>query len=293
MQWFYIRDGQRFGPVEEAELIQLAREGRLHSDDLVWNSTMGQEWKPASSVPDLFPVPAVVEPSGIPGATLNRDLMRQARKSLQGQWAIAIGVSLLYQVVIGGANALPYLGIIIVLLISGPLSLGWNQFFLNLVRRRSVDVGQLFNGFHWFGKSLAAFLLMHLFILLWSLLAVIPALFAGIAIWQIENPEGIAVLLAPLLVALFVLSLVPAIRASLAYSQLFFILADHPECGAMESLRRSQDLMDGFKWKYFCLGLRFLGWILLSFFTCFIGMLWIFPYMKASYARFYDDIRTR
>ena len=78
MQWFYIRDGQRIGPVEDGELFRLAREGQLGAGDLVWNPTMGQEWKPASSIPALF-APAAAAPSGAPAATHNRDLMRQAR----------------------------------------------------------------------------------------------------------------------------------------------------------------------------------------------------------------------
>ena len=62
MQWFYIRDGQRIGPVEDGELFRLAREGQLGAGDLVWNPTMGQEWKPASSIPALF-APAAAAPA--------------------------------------------------------------------------------------------------------------------------------------------------------------------------------------------------------------------------------------
>ena len=83
MQWYYIHDGQRFGPVEEGELIRLASEGQLTPSDLVWNPSMGQEWKPAASVPNLFPMPAVPHKTGIPGSTHNRDLMQLARASLQ------------------------------------------------------------------------------------------------------------------------------------------------------------------------------------------------------------------
>ena len=55
MQWWYVKDGERHGPVEEAELKAMAADGRLGRGDLVWNSTMGQEWKKAGDVPDVFP----------------------------------------------------------------------------------------------------------------------------------------------------------------------------------------------------------------------------------------------
>jgi len=46
----------------------------------------------------------------------------------------------------------------------------------------------------------------------------------------------------------------------------------------------------GHRWKLFCLGLRFIGWILLCLLTFGIGLLWLWPYMGVSYARFYDDV---
>ena len=59
----------------------------------------------------------------------------------------------------------------------------------------------------------------------------------------------------------------------------------------VELIDRSMQMMDGFKWKKFCLGWRFFGWILLAILTCGIGMLWLTPYMAAANAHFYDDLR--
>jgi uncharacterized membrane protein len=61
----------------------------------------------------------------------------------------------------------------------------------------------------------------------------------------------------------------------------------------MDALRRSQHMMKGMKWKLFCLYLRFTGWIILGVLSCMIGFLWVGPYMAASMALFYDDIRGR
>jgi uncharacterized membrane protein len=51
-------------------------------------------------------------------------------------------------------------------------------------------------------------------------------------------------------------------------------------------------MMYGFKWKYFCLALRFLGWAILCLFTLGIGFLWLIPYMQVSFANFYDDVKA-
>lgn len=292
MQWFYIRNGQRNGPVEETEFFRLAREGGLAPDDLVWNPAMGQEWKPAATIPNLFATPAAGVPA-VPGATPNRELLRQARESLRGRWALAVGATLLYLLVTNGPQFIPYLGGLVILFIAGPILLGWNRLFLSIVRRGTADVGQLFDGFKMFGRTLWAYWLIYFFISLWCLFLFIPAILAAVLIPMVKDkPEGV-VLLVILLSPLILLALVPAIRAALSYAQTFYVLSDHPETTAREAIRQSKQMMVGFKWKLFWLPWRFIGWAILCMFTCGIGILWLIPYMTASNAAFYDDLRTR
>jgi uncharacterized membrane protein len=59
----------------------------------------------------------------------------------------------------------------------------------------------------------------------------------------------------------------------------------------MEAIDQSKAMMKGNKWKLFCLGWRFFGWILLGILTCGIGLLWVLPYLQTSMARFYEDVR--
>ncbi len=54
MEWWYVKNGERQGPVEESELKAMAGDGRLDRGDLIWNSTMGQDWKKAGEVPGIF-----------------------------------------------------------------------------------------------------------------------------------------------------------------------------------------------------------------------------------------------
>jgi hypothetical protein len=51
--WYYVVNGKRFGPVNAAELKELARTGRLAGGDLVWTERLGQ-WVPANTVKGLF-----------------------------------------------------------------------------------------------------------------------------------------------------------------------------------------------------------------------------------------------
>ncbi len=292
MQWFYIHNGQRHGPIEETELFQLVRTGGLAPDDLVWNPAMGQEWKPASTVPNLFAAPAAGVPA-VPGATPNRELMRQARAALRGRWAPAIGVTLLYVLVANGPQFIPYLGGLVILLVAGPMLLGWHRFFLRIIRREPADVGRLFDGFQLFGRTLWAYILLCLYLSLWSLFLIVPLAFSALCVPLMREEEALVIVLVPVLAAVTVFSLIPAIRAALSYSQTFNLLSDHPDTPANAAIRQSKQMMDGFKWKLFWLPWRFLGWGILCLFTCGLGFLWLYPYMATAHTAFYNDIRTR
>jgi uncharacterized RDD family membrane protein YckC len=52
MVWYYARGGQRQGPVEDAEIQQLAASGQIAPGDLVWRSGL-PDWRPAGEVPEI------------------------------------------------------------------------------------------------------------------------------------------------------------------------------------------------------------------------------------------------
>ncbi|MDP1884805.1 MAG: DUF975 family protein [Candidatus Moranbacteria bacterium] len=188
--------------------------------------------------------------------TENAILMKMARESLKGKWGLAIGVSVIYFLLVAGVQMIPRVGWIGSLLITGPMILGLTVFFLALSRNQDAKLEQLFEGFNNFGNSLAAYLLISIFVFLWALLLIVPG-----------------------------------IIAALSYAMVFYIMADDKSIGATEAISRSKKMMDGYKWKLFCLKLRFLGWVLLSILTFGIGFIWLAPYVNASIAKFYDDIK--
>ena len=284
MNWYYVRGGQRNGPVDEEAMRRLISVGELKPNDLVWNENMGKEWKEAFMVPGLLasaqqmatpfasrsheeasdpgapassigPVAASTAMSGT-GQTPNRDLMARARASLQGQWGNAVAACLIYMALSIAVSFIPF-GTLLLYLILGPLYLGLSLMFLSIIRTRG-EVGQLFSGFQQYGRATGAYLLVVLFTLLWFLLLIIPG-----------------------------------IIMSYAYMMTFFVLADDPQVGAREAIRRSKEMMRGNKWKLFCLYCRFIGWSLLAMLTCGIGFLWLMPYMQAAAAHFYEDVKPR
>lgn len=198
----------------------------------------------------------------------NVTLMRMAKESLRGKWGLAIGTFFVYGLIIGGLQfnysyfnmfgghlITPFTGIITII-IGGPLTLGLAIFSLAISRNQEARFEQLLKGFNNFGTALGAYILIGIFTLLWTILLIIPG-----------------------------------IIAALSYSMTFYIIADEPSIQIMDAIDKSKKMMYGYKWKFFCLNLRFFGWGLLCILTLGIGFLWLLPYMEISFVKFYDDIK--
>ena len=83
-----------------------------------------------------------------------------------------------------------------------------------------------------------------------------------------------------------------AIILGLAYAMVPFVIRDNKEMGVREVLRTSRMMMRGHKWQLFILELTFIGWALLCILSLGIGLLWLTPYMTATYAHFYEDVKA-
>lgn len=214
------------------------------------------------------------------------DIKKKARKSLKDYWAIAALLTFLWAILILGA---PYFfeialcgGLdnwinnwflpnqtpasvqsieLIYSIILTPFMISVNWFYLSLSRSENPQLAHVFSVYTDARKSLkliGASIIVEIFVSLWALLLIVPG-----------------------------------IIKSLSYSQTFFILRDHPEYSVSEAITASRKAMNGYKWKYFLLSLSFIGWIFLSSFTAFIGLLWVIPYILASVAEFYNELSQR
>lgn len=142
-------------------------------------------------------------------------------------------------------------------LIIFPLTLGYINYFLMFAKRQKPKISNLFDGYkNSFGNSILASLFMGIYVFLWSLLLIIPG-----------------------------------IIKSFSYAMTLYIIADNPNISATAAIKRSENMMKGHKWEFFILELSFIGWAILSLFTCGIGYLWLNPYMETSKAYFYLTIK--
>lgn len=190
----------------------------------------------------------------------NSELRSLARDQLKGNWGTAVLLCLIYTIIVGVLSAtlkvIPVIGYLANFIIAGPFALGLIICFMKLVRNEPFRFENLFDGFSRFGSAFLTQLLTGIFVLLWSILLVIPG-----------------------------------IIASFRYAMAFYILNDNPEMSAMESISASKEMMKGYKWKLFCMYFSFIGWAFLSVLTIGIGYLWLKPYMNASTANFYQNLK--
>jgi len=136
------------------------------------------------------------------------------------------------------------------------IQLGYARFNLDLTGGADARLESLFDYFRWFKTAFCARFLTGLFIFLWSLLLIIPG-----------------------------------IVASYTYAMVPYILAEDPDMTASDAIAVSKRMMEGNRWRLFCLEFSFIGWIILSAFTLGIGNLFLTPYRAAAKAAFYRDLR--
>lgn len=140
-------------------------------------------------------------------------------------------------------------------LVGGFVSLGLIQFNMNLIDKKPVDFMDIFSKSDMFVKALFLRLRLTVFTFLWTLLFIIPG-----------------------------------IIKSYSYSMSGFIMTENPEISSKEAMEVSMKMMDGNKWRLFCLQLSFIGWYLLGALACGIGIFFVQPYVNAAIAGFYDDV---
>ncbi|CEG27280.1 DUF975 family protein [Bacillus sp. B-jedd] len=207
-----------------------------------------------------------------------RDLKKDGLAALKGQWGIAILISIISFAIYA---IVPIIGEIIgtgsfsewleteeaparaqaisfsLSILLSPILYSCYWAFLDMRRGQRVSVGSLFNKFqgNFYFKTVGLYLLTTIYTILWTLLLIVPGIIKGIA-----------------------------------YSQAHFILRDNPGMVINDAITESRKLMDGYKGKYFLLGLSFIGWSLLAILTFGIGFIWLVPYFSATLASFYQSL---
>ncbi len=89
---------------------------------------------------------------------------------------------------------------------------------------------------------------------------------------------------------LFVAGLVLNVLLTVPFTLVYYIMADDETVGGLEALKRSTQMMKGHVIQYIMLQASFIPWILLSFVTLYLSMLWTMPYMEMTSVEFYRDL---
>ena len=100
-----------------------------------------------------------------------------ARENLKGNWGVAILTSLTALALPALLNLIPAIGSIASLVITGQIAVGEIIFYSRLNKKMNVDIKDLFDGFSSnFISNFCTYLLMGLYLILWSLLFFIPGI---------------------------------------------------------------------------------------------------------------------
>lgn len=98
---------------------------------------------------------------------------------------------------------------------------------------------------------------------------------------------------APTLMIYFVLSMVCVVALAvitLGFFPAFYLMLDFPQMEPMDVLKKSWELMKGYKLRLFLLQLSFIGHMILSVFLFCIPLIWLIPYMQMTRTNFYLDL---
>ena len=181
------------------------------------------------------------------------DIISDAQKSLSGNWGTILGAFALYFIVSLVAGLIPFVSFVI----GGPLSLGLAFITLGIVRNKEVNVSMLFDGFNNFGSALGLLVLTTIVILIGFLLFIIPGIILAIGL-----------------------------------SQVFYILADNPNMSVVDIMKKSFEMMKGYKTKWFVMQLVFGLMILACIFTLGLGLFWVVPVITVGASKFYTLINA-
>lgn len=171
---------------------------------------------------------------------------------------ISLGVSLVMTYIIGTRGTSEEVGGVISLIASlalYPMELGALNYIMNFVRKESYDLNILFNYYKKFFPVVGLMILISIFVGLWTLAFIIPG-----------------------------------IVASYSYIMAPYLMVDGEE-DPMECIRKSKNMMKGYKMDYFIFQLSFVGWIILSAFTFGILFVYVIPYINVSQILYYEELR--
>lgn len=232
----------------------------------------------------------------------NRKYWKETAKSvLRGNWGIAIAGMLAYMAVNFLGNILSLelfpgnsmmeiaagqIFVFVVSLIAMVFGTGYSYMMLNMSRGREFSLGNLLYMFH----NQPDRVLIAAFVM--ALLNTVSQIPVYLAVYLTEPGSTLQAEMnwMYMIMGVMLLSVVLYVLVTVPFALSFYLLADNPQMGGVESLKESRRLMKGHIWQYLMLQLSFAPMLIVSLLLMGLPLLWILPYMEASETAFYRDI---
>ncbi len=227
------------------------------------------------------------------------ELKAMARESLEGRYTLAVELVIAYFAInfflysinlrffsdFLSFNLISLLGNFLIFLLSMMISAGLSYCFLAMTRGWVIRISDLFYAFRYQADKALILSLIYsvIFLLLEFPLSSILSL-------QLSEALSSHVFLALLLVFASIACFIVAVICMLALSMCYYLYIDHPEMNIRQLLAASFQIMKGNKIRLFYIYISFFGLLLLSVLTCFIGILWVIPYISCTTAMFYREL---
>ncbi len=149
------------------------------------------------------------------------------------------------------------------------LSFGYYAYTLRRTDGEHAGYGTLLSGFNYVGRIIVMQLVIAFFTFAWYLLTVLPAALIGsiimAALLVLLDGSTLAMVLGVIfLYGAIIVGAILGSYLSMRYTLAPYFLADQPELGAMEAVRRSRTLLRSRLMEVFTLTLSFIGWTLLA-----------------------------
>ena len=178
-----------------------------------------------------------------------------AKEQIKGKIFTLLAIALIIGLITGATGFFGPIGTIASILITGAFTYAQAYIYLGITKTsRMPKIEDAFVGFMGdnFLRTLVAYLRYAIFTFLWSLLFVIPG-----------------------------------IIKSIAYSQMFYLMADDEDLDPGDAQKESMELMEGHKWEFFVLCLSFFPWYLLCIITFGIASIYVSPYIQTTLAEYH------
>lgn len=213
------------------------------------------------------------------------------------------------------------------------LSFGYTVYTLRRTDAESAGYGTLLSGFGQLSRVVVMEFAVIVFTLAWGCLVMVPAVIVSVVVVMALimglGGSGLAVVLGIVFVYVVVFAaILVLVYLTGRYALAPYILADHPEIGGLEAVRRSRSLLHSRLGEVFKLSLSFLGWELLGVFLSLVAggvglgvmvagyysgnmllmglgayvvvilatlveilfQMWLLPYIQGAYAQYYRTL---